>query len=198
MTRLAFPTDKLEPVARDNNALNATRTFAYEGSRVDIPGGAQAKDILMLRLLVYKDMSAYLANTPIMRDIYVKDANAYGTLRAPQIDVHLTLGEFNDTVLSIAKDPSFGGPGEAGVAYRNFDFTTPILARTDYGATITYDDYTSRLGKPKSTAFYRMVPDPTDPGTEKFILVKKDTMRYAHEAPSVDTRFIPDAFSQPR
>ena len=194
LTRLDFPKDKLEPFALTQDPLTSARSYSYEGSRVDIPSGAQVKDIRMLKFTIFKDMASYLSGNAYTVDIYVKDAAEPGQWAGDLADLYLINGRFTGSAFMLSKDPAFGQSTEPGMVFNRFDFPQPILVRNEPTTSIIeFQDRTSRLGKAKSTTFFRKVVDAAHPDQDRFMLLKKDSMAYADVAPSVDTRFIPNA-----
>lgn len=188
--KLDLPKERLDPKALDNSAQSVPRNYVYEVVHRDTPDPNDPKVSQIVKLRFY-----HYRNT-VQTDVQTIDValRAPGS-RGPMIELYLT-GSFNGTNFSLAKDASKGIQGEM---YQWFDFTDPILAKTTVGTETEYRDYSSRLGKPKSTSFYRWLPDPSTPegtpgvGLGRYVLIKKDSMIYRASAPSVDRRFIPNA-----
>lgn len=177
-----LPLEKIDPKALTPALQDQPRTYSYEIVRMDIPGVFQAKEVRKVRF--------YWKDTRSGNPASIITLQYDGTKPVSRVVFH---GSLNGSALEIVKDRQ---------SFEKFDFDDPILVREVDPANanlINYRDYTSRLGKPKSTAFYRWKqnspPTPNVPVEEdgRYILAKKDSMAYAHAAPSVDKRFIPDA-----
>ena len=111
---------------------------------------------------------------------------------SPKVELYLK-GDALTGHIRLTRDST---KGQAGEIHGDFDFPTQILTKKESGDSVVYADFTSRIGKAKTTTFYRWLPDsatnhPDKPG--HYVILKRDSTGYSHVAPSLDRRFIADA-----
>jgi YD repeat-containing protein len=147
------------------------------------------------------------------KHFYAGDLTEYAPFKIDSISkVKFYYGDpgLNDSVIVTGVNPaganqlrkdivvaSFTGALTSALNWGNLQLDGPPSGRYKYfakdimevtpgsGNTVVFEDRSSRIGKARTTTFYRKLKD-----TGKEVLVKRDSMVYSDTAPSVDDRFL--------
>jgi YD repeat-containing protein len=182
-----FARERFDVKSLDNKPYTQPKDYIYQLVRRDLPDPADFKAKQIKKIRLFYDN----ATTDGLDDSLDITLSQPTTSPYPRVELYLKGGSLGG--LTIQKDIQRGDNGEI---HQGLDFPTQILTKKEVGDSTLYSDYTSRIGKAKSTTFYRWIPDsaanhPDKPG--HYALIKRDSMAYSSVAPSVDRRFIADA-----
>jgi YD repeat-containing protein len=170
---------------RDGSGSGGNKTFSMQRLQVqtDEEGhfyAGSVQDLAPYRVLDLRRIKFYYGNpaTGTGQEFLINNDDMDPGIRQPHPILEMKYAGTATTGGSLDLD-------EEADTRRTFDFPHPILESTLQGGKVVLEDRTSRIGKTKSITYYRKHKT-----TGEEILIKRDSMVYADEAPSVDSRFL--------